>query len=271
MNSLSLRDRFYLWRMKLKSKFRALLLGESVKALLVDTNQGVFVVDPLDMGVGNTLLQNGSYDEETLRKWCEILNDQSSVLVVGGHIGSLAVPLSKSCAHVDVIEANPETFKLLSYNVGINNCDNIKLHNYAAGESTGELEMLVSRVNSGGSKRKPKTESLLYTYDNPEVIKVPMVVLDDHLLNKNYELIIMDIEGSEYFALKGMSSLLSKCRYLQIEYLGHHLENVANVSKQEFFALITKFFRNMELNSELVLVEGIDIHQIEDGDLVFSK
>jgi tRNA G37 N-methylase Trm5 len=44
----------------------------------------------------------------------------SDVLIVGAHIGTLAIPISRLAKHVDAIEANPETFKFLSLNVAMN-------------------------------------------------------------------------------------------------------------------------------------------------------
>jgi len=57
---------------------------------------------------------------------------KSKVLIVGTHISSLAIPLSKHCQEVTAIEANPKTFELLEINLHLNNVKNITLHNIFA-------------------------------------------------------------------------------------------------------------------------------------------
>ena len=89
----------------------------------------------------------------------------AKVLIVGTHIGSLAIPLSKHCKEITAIEANPNTFELLKINLQLNNTKNITPHNIFANDSHEKVEFLLNTVNSGGSKRKPKKNNFLYDYD----------------------------------------------------------------------------------------------------------
>ena len=50
-----------------------------------------------------------------------------------------------------------------------------------------------------------------YFYDSPEIIKVPAGPLDDVLAGQTFDVILMDVDGSEYFALRGMQTLLAFC------------------------------------------------------------
>jgi hypothetical protein len=50
--------------------------------------------------------------------------------------------------------------------------------------------------------------------------------------------IVMDIEGSEYFALKGMPRLLAGAQRLFVEFLPHHLRNVAGIDSDAFCDLV---------------------------------
>jgi hypothetical protein len=52
----------------------------------------------------------------------------------------------------------------------------------------------------------------------------------------------MDIEGAEYLALKGMPQTLARARFLYIEYVPHHLQNVSGVTNDEFFAHLLPHF-----------------------------
>ena len=53
----------------------------------------------------------------------------------------------------------------------------------------------------------------------------------------------MDIEGSEYAALKGMPKAISNCRVLVVEFIPHHLKNVANITPDQFLAPLQCFKR----------------------------
>ena len=72
-----------------------------------------------------------------------------------------------------------------------------------------------------------------------------MIVLDEHIKQQNLPEptgFIMDIEGAEYFALQGMQDSLKKVKFLYVEYVPHHLENVSNVDKETFMKLILPHF-----------------------------
>jgi FkbM family methyltransferase len=161
---------------------------------------------------------------------------------VGAHVGAVAVSMAKQIASVTAFEANPDTFKLLSCNKILNGLDNLEIHNLAASDKTERLRFVLNRHNSGGSKRYPIQPHPAYFHDNPKVVEVDAVALDQFLPNKTYSLVFMDIEGSEYFALKGMSTLLSRTKTLFVEFIPHHLQNVAAISPEEFGATLEPYF-----------------------------
>ena len=82
----------------------------------------------------------------------------------------------------------------------------------------------------------------MYEYDNPKSIQLDSVVLDEYLEDNKFDLVLIDIEGSEYFAMKGMQKILSGCNTLVVEFLPHHLENVAGVSVEQFFSVLPNHF-----------------------------
>jgi FkbM family methyltransferase len=125
------------------------------------------------------------------------------------------IPLSGLCKKVVAIEANPTTFGLLEINLRINDVRNCRALNVAASDRKETLQFIINRTNSGGSKRMPVIRDYRYFYDNPETIQVPAVPLDDLFRDEAIDLIVMDIEGSEYFALKGMQTILSRANVLQ--------------------------------------------------------
>jgi len=260
-----------------------MLLGPHVFALLVKSDNGIFAVDPEDYedyGVSRRLRKVGNWGTAEIERLRPHITPDSRILVVGAHIGTLAIPLAKISGKVVAIEANPRTYGLLVQNIALNSVANCTAINVAASDKDEEIKFLLSRANSGGSKRVPRNKEYMYYYDNPKEISVRAVSLDEHLEEKDFDIVIMDIEGSEYFALKGMQSILSKCKFLMIEFLPHHLRNVSCVTVGQFLSVIAPHFSRMTIPSRDKTVgpsEFLDylseMYENEEGDegIVFEK
>jgi hypothetical protein len=116
----------------------------------------------------------------------------------------------------------------------------------------------MNKVNSGGSKRVPVHKEQMYYYDNPAEIHVQAYSLDEYMPDRKFDIVVMDIEGSEYFALKGMQTVLSNTSVLAIEFLPHHLRNVSDVSVEAFLSLITPHFSSLRIPSKNKTVSSSD-------------
>ena len=202
------------------------------------------------------------------------------MLVVGAHIGAIAIPLARSCEQLVAIEANPETSRLLDINVAINRSFNVEAHNVAANDREAELEFVLNRANSGGSKRMPVHRDEIYCYDQPRVVGVRGVRLDEWLDDPRFDLIFMDIEGSEYFAFLGMQEILSRARTLIVEFVPHHLSRVAGIGVEQFLAPVARHFTSLAVPSLNVTLERRDfLPQLQrmfeaghgDAGIVFRK
>ena len=232
IKSLYWRINFFLKRQKSKQIRKK--LGSNVQSIIVNSKNGILAMDPEDLEVGHQLRVNGSFGLSEISRINQLVDENSNVLIVGGHIGSLAIPVSKFVNKCTVIEASPKTYELLKTNILLNDCDNITAHNIAASDAKGKIKFQMNSVNSGGSKRLPINNEFMYRYDDPEVIEVESESLDVLLQGQSFDLILLDIEGSEYFAMKGMPVLLSNCNNLIVEFLPHHLTNVADITVKQF-------------------------------------
>lgn len=260
------------------SKASRYIVGGFTRALLVESKQGLFLVDPRDSGVGRRIRTKGDYGSGEIERILALTDRESSVLFVGSHVGTLVVPVSKRVRRVCAIEANPGTFQLLQWNLLLNNCTNVTPVHMAASDKEEDLQFVLSVANSGGSKRMPKIRNNAYFYDNPTVTTVPANRLDD-VLSDTYDVIVMDIEGSEYFALKGMPRILGSASHLIVEFLPHHLKNVAGVSVQEFLEAVGDRFDHLHIHSKTVSAQKAEFLGVlqtmydqneEDDAIVFS-
>ena len=270
------RINFFLKRQKSKQIRKK--LGKNVKYVIAHSENGIMATDPEDLEVGHQLRANGSFGMNEVERINQFVDKKSSVLIVGGHIGSLAIPISKSVDNCTVIEASPKNYELLKMNILLNNCENISAYNLAASESKGKIQFQMNSVNSGGSKRLPINNKFMYRYDDPEVIEVESETLDTLLEGKKFDLILLDIEGSEYFAMKGMPTLLANSRTLIVEFLPHHLTNVAGITVEQFLENIPKQMKRLTIPSRnqtvsveqagTTLQDMFDKNQGDDG-LIF--
>ncbi len=256
------------------------VIGAHVEALLVSSKNGLLLVDVDDQFVGRRLSYHGEYGLEELARLQSVIDSHSRVLMVGTHIGTLAIAAAKHCSQLTAIEANPKTFRFLELNLLINGCNNVCAINIAASDKAEQIEFVMSRANSGGAKRVPVRRDYAYFYDSPEIIKVPARPLDEVLAGQTFDVILMDIEGSEYFALRGMQTLLASAQVLFMEFVPHHLRNVAGVNVTELVATITPHFSKLLIPSKGLRVEQNDFvpalqDMYENGEsddgLVFSK
>ena len=274
-----MKKQFQLAKKSLISFLNRKFLGKNVKALIVGTDNGSFAIDPEDWDIGRLLRTYGSYGTAELDRLKGYLDRESRALVVGAHIGTLAIPLSKYCKEVIAIEANPDTYSLLETNIALNRATNCRPINVAASDKEEDLEFLQSKANSGGSKRVPKIHDYMYYYDNPKKIRVHAVPLDEYLEESKFDLILMDIEGSEYFALKGMQNILRDSKVLVVEFLPHHLKNVSGITVQQFLSVLPTYetltvpSRKIIVDSSMFLSTLNEMHTrgLEDDGIIFKK
>ena len=237
-------------------------LGHDVTGLIVDAKNGRFAVDPADLEVGAKLRLHGAYGMDEVERIAGLIDETSSVLVVGSHIGSLVIPIAKMCSKVVAVEANPRNYRLLETNIKLNDATNVEPHHVAASSKEEMIRFQMNTVNSGGSKRVPVHNRYIYTYDNPEVIEVQAYALDAYLDDHAFDLVLIDIEGSEYFAMQGMTSILGQTKTLIVEFLPHHITNVAGVALDDFLAQVPEHFTKLTVptkNATYDRGEGMDV------------
>lgn len=221
---------------------RRIGLGRHTDALLIRSRNGLLLVDTTDQNVGRHLAYKGEYGRLEIDRLRACLSANDNLLIVGAHIGAIAIPISPYCRSVTAIEANPRSFQLLQMNISINRRENIRAIHIAASDKPEELEFIANTINPGGSKRMPVVRDRIYFLDSPAVIKVRGECLDNVLKGQRFEVVFMDIEGSEYFALRGMQGILSHAEWLFVEFVPHHLRNVSSVTVEQFICPIRPHF-----------------------------
>jgi FkbM family methyltransferase len=232
----------------LLARFRQRVVGPHASHVLTDSFNGKLLVPVSDFEVGRKLAFKGEYDRAHIEKLLQLVNEESNVLIVGAHVGSLVIPIAKAVREVVAIEANPATFDTLRMNLAINDCRNVRALNVAASDKHEKVRFLASIHNSGGSKIAPANFRREFVYDHPKTVEVDAAPLDELLPDFSPSHIVMDVEGAEARAMVGMRRLLASTQVFIVEFLPNHIENVAGISCHDFLKLIP--FEHIQLLDE---------------------
>lgn len=117
------------------------------------------------------------------------------VVQAGGNVGVLAMALAKHFDKVYTFEPDDDNFRCLVYNV---TAKNVVKTQVALGEAQGRAGMNVFPANCGSHAIEGAGDTLIETVDS--------LNLD------SCDLIILDVEGYEFFALKGAAQTIKRCR-----------------------------------------------------------
>lgn len=163
----------------------------------------------IDNGVEHSLYYFGTYEKGTLHFIRQHLKPGEVFLDIGANIGLMSL-FAAQCAgtqgKVYSFEANPDTAKILRYNIHLNQSHNIEVVEKAIGNAHGSIKIYANwSVNRGGATLiKPKEEGASY--------QVELTRMDDfeYLQTQPVAMAKIDVEGFELDVLKGMHKLLSR-------------------------------------------------------------
>jgi FkbM family methyltransferase len=169
-----------------------------------------FVLDKID-SLG--LASPSPFEPDTLQALEKLTKPGFRVLDIGANIGFFTAHLARlvgASGQVIAIEPNKENFALLRENVRRNHLTNAVLHNLAVGENDGNAALYLSDWN-GGMHRMYESVCCTEAIETVQVSKV-----DNLVAGKKIDLIKIDIEGYEYFALKGARDCLIRNPHIKI-------------------------------------------------------
>lgn len=271
--------RFLRYRINVaRSLLLSRILGDRAAGIVWDTWNGRLCLPTTDMVIARTLATAGAWDREQITYLLSLVGSTSRVLVVGAHVGTVVIPLARVVREVVAYEPNPSNFSNLQMNLRLNGLANVIVRNVAVSDRVGTLKMLANTTNTGASKVVPKRSSYAYTYDAPKEIEVPAVALDEDLSDATFDLVVMDIEGSEFRALLGMRRVLEHAKYLQIEYLPHLVKDVTGATEEDFLQPIRIHFdygriagQSVEFDKQHFTEMLAKAASLGGADLVFRK
>ena len=164
----------------------------------------------LDLGkTGERTIAFNAYEPAVKQKVLELLNSNDIVIDVGSWIGYYALLCAKKALKVIAIEPSSDSVKRIRENIALNQFQNIEVLNCAIGEKRGLGKVKPGVLSSMDQVVENKGDEIAVTVES----RVTVESLDSIALQRKYhkvDLVIMDIEGYEYYALLGMKQILSK-------------------------------------------------------------
>ena len=203
-------------------------------------------LDPTECVGGNIFFGSHIYDLEERIFLSQLLNEDSVFIDLGANIGAYSLWASKkisSQGHIISIEADPETFKLLSKNVEINNfsCKN-HLINKGVSDSVGILQFYRhTEKNIGGN-------SFFLSENLEAALQLPVSPLFElvHELVSKIDVLKIDIEGFEFrVLLKFFSDCKEKKPELLPEYIMIEMSEGPLGTNLEYINSLKKLFKDM--------------------------
>jgi FkbM family methyltransferase len=144
-----------------------------------------------------------AYEPMVTQKFLAIIKEGDVIFTVGAWIGYYVLLAAEKAKHVVAIEPDEKNCQRIRRNVELNGFSNVRVLNIAAGDKSSYARLL---HGPGSSMHK------VYEVNCNQVGKtIKTEPLDDIISNlriREINIMIMDIEGYEYFALKGLENAL---------------------------------------------------------------
>ena len=171
-----------------------------------------FPCDPGDRGIPPVVALNfGSYEAKDFGMLLALVPRGGTFVDVGANIGwySVHVAVADKTSRAIAVEPIPSSFRWLSAALTANSLANVTAVNAAVGEERGELTLFVDATISGAASAAPSTGTA-----GLERITCPVMTVDDLVQDHGgrADVLKLDIEGGELFALRGSRRVLSTQR-----------------------------------------------------------
>ena len=207
--------RFHLWAPKVCSY----IIKKMSKPQTVIVNNIKYLIKNSKDIIENVLIQGNQWNNDILIIIGLLIKKYKLVHLVniGGHIGTIALPISKYINKVTAFEPFPPTFEHFVENVKLNKIENIKLYNLALGDRNTKVYFLDPdneriKNNSGGMHaitvddiKKNRLSSNFHSKKYENTMKK-----FDTLPIENFDIMLIDAEGREYEIINGGTKKIHK-------------------------------------------------------------
>jgi FkbM family methyltransferase len=175
------------------------------------------LLDIQDKYIGRPLLVKGSYEQRISETFAKYLQPDSCVIDIGANIGYYSLLAASRCPQGKVLSFEPDkqNFQLLKTSIVYNGFEQIiQAYNLAVSDTNKSIMIadLGTTVNSGArvtSINEDLLKSLVADKD-ASLNKIEAVQLDSFVIANKVDIVKIDIEGHEPYAVRGMLNILKR-------------------------------------------------------------
>ena len=221
--------------------------------VVFDKGAGMLAFPKQDKVMSEFIRKYGTW-EPTEQDWiARNVMDGHLVLNIGANVGVHAIVAAKFVGEkgkVIAFECHPEITKLLDLNLIVNKIENVVVVSKAIAEFDGEGVLYCSSDNSGDNRLVNSTDLGDLQYE------VEVVRLETYLNELDVEpnIVIMDIQGLELPAIRGLGTKLTQGGKILFEFTPRWVDLNLDIAKHELIDILEsghKLFMLGEFGSEI--------------------
>ena len=187
---------------------------------------------------------------------------------IGGNIGEYTAEVRKHSPNSEIHIFEPSSTNIHKLNLRFGSDKKIVVLPFAASDTTGKATLYANEAGSGLSSL---TQRRLEHFNIDFSIKEPVdtIRFEDYwkgnLNNRNIDLVKIDIEGHELFALNGFGNALLSIKIIQFEFGG------CNIDTRTYFQDFWYFFKLNNFDLFRITPSGAEkIYEYNESDEHFS-
>jgi FkbM family methyltransferase len=203
------------------------------------------------------IFYNGTYEKETVKKLNELLPQDGIFFDIGANIGVYSLNVFRKAKEVFAFEATKTTYDKLNKIITDNEIKNIHL-NFNAVDDKNDKEVSIflgNKFNNGSNSM----------FNKGIVANTVKTITLDAFIKRNsisrIDIIKIDIEGNELYALKGAVNSIKKYRPVIFCEINPELNMKAGYTAEELYNFIVK-----ELKYEAMILRGNHFRKIPIQD-----
>lgn len=200
------------------NEFKMLETMKNSNQIPTETKDGLMMyLNPTDRSISYSIFVDKEWEPFETFILKSILQKNSVYIDIGANIGYYTLLAGSIVKNGKVFSFEPvkQNLEILERNIIKNNLTNIQTYPYAVSDKNGFVDIFLSSANTG-NVRLFKDDLEGYA-GQPKSERVKCICLDDFLdADIRPDIIKMDIQGGEIYALKGMKNLIRKTEQLAL-------------------------------------------------------
>jgi FkbM family methyltransferase len=169
----------------------------------------------------------GTWEPEIVKAVTEVVHEGAVAIDIGAHLGYYALILSRivgTNGQVIAFEPIPSNFRVLSDNIELNSCKNVRAVNMAVSDHSGQIQGILPTESD-----LPSSFSML-SNEGEKTVTLNSISLDQYFKGSDRPInfILIDTEGAEGMVLDGARTTIETYHpilLVEVHHFGSRLES----------------------------------------------